>query len=215
MEGRRMDNNYDYWKKRYEDKGGERTVGHKDWSNEEYFLYKKKLCRMLIPIIKLYSNVGCSSTRVLDFGCGIGRFTDILYRYHSYYLGVDIVKVALDRAKKQHGEKSDLDFRLIRDNKLPVKEKEEGFDLIWSCVVMQHIVDDSLLQKYFEQFKTILKKQGCVLFVESLEHPHDTSYMCRRTEKDYENLLDSFSVIHLSSFTIYNGSHGVFLAVVD
>src|SRR6185437_14260590 len=75
--------------------------------------------------------------RVLDLGCGDGRFTAELARVGVAPVGVDIAQAALDRAHAAH---PDLDFRLAPiDGPLPFDDV--SFDVVWTTVVIEHVAD--------------------------------------------------------------------------
>src|SRR5262249_22866943 len=75
--------------------------------------------------------------RVLDLGCGDGRFTQELAVMNAKPIGVDVAQAAIDRAQAAH---PDLDFRLAPiDGPLPFDDV--SFDVVWSSEVIEHVAD--------------------------------------------------------------------------
>ena len=72
------------------------------------------------------------SDRVLDLGCGAGRFLGLL----EDAVGVEISAEAAERAR---ANVPGADVRLIEDDSLPVGHGE--FDLVWCSETLEHIPD--------------------------------------------------------------------------
>jgi SAM-dependent methyltransferase len=90
--------------------------------------------------------------RVLDFGCGAGRFLKGL----PGAVGVEIAQQAVDRARKNV---PGADIRLLEpDGSLPLGHQE--IDLVWCSEVLEHIADvgHALLE-----MRRVLKPGGRVL----------------------------------------------------
>jgi SAM-dependent methyltransferase len=75
--------------------------------------------------------------RVLDLGCGAGRFLRALQRAGAQPVGVEIAEAAAERAR---GNAPDADVRLLEpDGSLPLGHGE--IDLVWCSEVLEHIAD--------------------------------------------------------------------------
>ena len=75
--------------------------------------------------------------RVLDLGCGAGRFVAALREAGTDPVGVDIAEAALERARRNvaGGE-----FRLLEpDGSVPLEHG--SVDLVWCSEVLEHVAD--------------------------------------------------------------------------
>jgi SAM-dependent methyltransferase len=94
--------------------------------------------------------------RVLDLGCGDGRFTAELARVEAAPTGVDIAQAALDRARAAH---PDLDFRLAPiDGPLPFDDG--SFDVVWTTEVIEHVADTA---RWLSEVRRVLVPRGRLL----------------------------------------------------
>jgi SAM-dependent methyltransferase len=94
--------------------------------------------------------------RVLDLGCGDGRFTAELARLGAAPTGVDIAQSAIDRARAAH---RDLDFRLTPiDGPLPFDDV--SFDVVWTSEVIEHVADTA---RWLSEVRRVLVPRGRLL----------------------------------------------------
>jgi len=84
----------------------------------------------------LLDRVGAGE-RVLDVGCGEGRFTAELARVGARVVGIDVAEEPLRRARARHPE---LDLRLVGDGG-GWELADAGFDLVWAGEVIEHVAD--------------------------------------------------------------------------
>jgi 2-polyprenyl-3-methyl-5-hydroxy-6-metoxy-1,4-benzoquinol methylase len=92
--------------------------------------------------------------RVLDVGCGMGRFAEVAASYGAEVLGVDL-SVAVDAANANLGSLPNTAFVQADVFNLPLKE--ESFDFIYSIGVLHHTPDT---QAAFSQLPRLLKPSG-------------------------------------------------------
>jgi ubiquinone/menaquinone biosynthesis C-methylase UbiE len=75
--------------------------------------------------------------RVLDLGCGAGRFVAALREAGADPVGVEIAEAALERARRNV---PGADLRLIEpDGSLPLDHA--SVDLVWCSEVLEHVAD--------------------------------------------------------------------------
>jgi ubiquinone/menaquinone biosynthesis C-methylase UbiE len=94
--------------------------------------------------------------RVLDLGCGAGRFVAALRDAGAEPVGVEIAEAALDRARRNV---PGADLRLVAaDGSLPLGHGE--VDLVWCSEVLEHVPDTIGL---LTEIRRVLKPAGGVL----------------------------------------------------
>ncbi len=110
-------------------------------------------------------------SKVLDIGCGMGRWAEVLIPGSGYYCGTDLspemVKCAKER--NQFPEKSYNflnygfgEFCALPETKLPCR-----FNRLWICGIMMYINDDALLTG-MEQLLDKMDTQAMVYFTETI-----------------------------------------------
>src|SRR5215210_4945580 len=79
--------------------------------------------------------------RVLDLGCGAGRFVAALREIGADAVGVEVAEAALERARRVA---PGADLRLLEpDGSLPLEHG--SVDLVWCSEVLEHVPDASHL----------------------------------------------------------------------
>jgi SAM-dependent methyltransferase len=79
--------------------------------------------------------------RVLDLGCGAGRFVAALREAGAEPVGVEAAEAALERARNNA---PGADFRLVEpDGSLPLDHA--SVDLVWCSEVLEHVGDTAYL----------------------------------------------------------------------
>jgi ubiquinone/menaquinone biosynthesis C-methylase UbiE len=82
-----------------------------------------------------------SGERVLDLGCGAGRFVAALRDHGAEPVGVEIAAAALERARRNA---PGADLRLVEaDGSLPLDHR--SIDLVWCSEVLEHVGDTAHL----------------------------------------------------------------------
>jgi SAM-dependent methyltransferase len=94
--------------------------------------------------------------RVLDVGCGAGRFVAALREAGAEPIGVELAAAALERARRNV---PGADLRLIaQDGALPLDHGE--IDLAWCSEVLEHVPDTVA---FLTEIRRVLKRDGRLL----------------------------------------------------
>jgi 2-polyprenyl-6-hydroxyphenyl methylase/3-demethylubiquinone-9 3-methyltransferase len=94
--------------------------------------------------------------RLLDVGCGEGRFAAELALIGATVLGVDVAEEPLRRARELH---PGLDLRLVADQGvwgLP----DASFDVVWAGEVIEHVADTAA---WLSEVRRVLRPGGRLL----------------------------------------------------
>jgi 2-polyprenyl-3-methyl-5-hydroxy-6-metoxy-1,4-benzoquinol methylase len=94
--------------------------------------------------------------RVLDIGCGEGRFTAELARAGARVVGVDVAEEPRRRARARHPE---LDLRLLGDEG-PWDLADASFDVVWAGEVIEHVADTAA---WLSEVRRVLRSGGSLL----------------------------------------------------
>lgn len=94
---------------------------------------------------------------ILDIGCGTGLYLRMILEKSKEYIGLDLSQDAINIARQLHSENSHARFILGEANQINISDN--SVDLIFCSEVIEHITD---LEKIFDSFKKVLKKDGKV-----------------------------------------------------
>jgi 2-polyprenyl-6-hydroxyphenyl methylase/3-demethylubiquinone-9 3-methyltransferase len=94
--------------------------------------------------------------RVLDLGCGAGRFVAALQRAGADPVGVEVAEAALERAR---AVAPGADLRLLEDDgSIPLEHG--SVDLVWCSEVLEHVADGAHL---LQEARRVLRPGGRIL----------------------------------------------------
>ncbi len=94
--------------------------------------------------------------RVLDLGCGAGRFVAALRAAGVDAVGVELAEAALERARRNV---PGADLRLLEDDgSIPLEHG--SVDLVWCSEVLEHVADGAHL---LQEARRVLRTGGRVL----------------------------------------------------
>lgn len=120
---------------------------------------------------------------IVDFGCGSGRFSDLLAQKCEFLVGVEITPSMLPLAK-QECKSSNIGFVLFDGLNLPIKKGEA--DIIVSINVLQYVTDDSELRKILSELQRSLKSGGKFICIEQVTRNKN------RWQRDHQTYLHFF-----------------------
>ena len=87
-----------------------------------------------------------AGTRVLDVGCGVGRWSRLLAARGADVLGVDLSPTMISQAQRRAVAEGVADRCRFRVQDLPNLDLGEQFDLVLGVTVLQHILDPGALR---------------------------------------------------------------------
>jgi len=91
---------------------------------------------------------------VLDVGCGMGRFTDVVSRWGGKVVGIDL-SLAVEAAHANLGGRANV--RILQADLFHLPFPPETFDIVYSIGVLHHTPD---CEKAFRQLPKFLKPGG-------------------------------------------------------
>ena len=94
--------------------------------------------------------------RVLDVGCGEGRFASELTRRGASVVGIDVAEEPLRRARELHPQ---LDLRVVAGQG-PWDLEDSSFDVVWAGEVIEHVADTAA---WLSEVRRVLRSGGRLL----------------------------------------------------
>lgn len=93
-----------------------------------------------------YDHIDTSGKKVLEIGCGIGRWAEALHDRCESYLGLDFSEELIEIAKKTYEDFDDCHFQLMSATDIKVDELliEPPFDIVIFSGFLMYINDDDL-----------------------------------------------------------------------
>jgi len=90
--------------------------------------------------------------KVLDLGCGNGRFFEVLKDKRVDYIGVDFSEKLIEIAKKRFPE-----AKFLVADALNLPFPNNFFDKVYAIAVLHHIPSKAFRQRFLEETKRVLK----------------------------------------------------------
>jgi ubiquinone/menaquinone biosynthesis C-methylase UbiE len=132
--------------------------------------------------------------RILDAGCGEGHLIEKLYRVNSknLYYGVDIIKVAIEDAKKRC-----LYAKCELGDISKLKYPDKYFDIVVCSEVLEHIFE---YKDVIKELKRVLKSDGYLIIAFPNELNWTISrFLLRRTPIKAPDHVNSFNPTKMKS----------------
>jgi ubiquinone/menaquinone biosynthesis C-methylase UbiE len=143
----------------------------------------------------LKRNIADSDKIILDFGCGVGRFSEKLSQLaNGRTIGVDPIKELLDLAKASDS----VDYKQIIDGRIPIPD--DCIDILWICLVLGGIKEDYLREVCLPEIKRVLKPDSLVCLIENTAESPSGQYWYFRNTNWYAELFSEYNLIHVDSY---------------
>jgi 2-polyprenyl-3-methyl-5-hydroxy-6-metoxy-1,4-benzoquinol methylase len=98
----------------------------------------------------------CTAVRVLDVGCGEGRFAAEVALAGAEVVAIDVAEEPLRRARARH---PDLDVRLVQAEG-PWPLADASFDVVWAGETIEHVADTAA---WLSEVRRVLRSGGSLL----------------------------------------------------
>ena len=105
--------------------------------------------------------------RVLDIGCGIGRWSRALAARGAEVTGVDLSRTMLLEASRRATAQGVAAHCRFLEHDLAALELGEQFDVVLGVTVLQHILDPVALQVVVERLASHMKPDGTLILLEA------------------------------------------------
>lgn len=102
----------------------------------------------------LFNDYLLSGEKVLDIGCGNGRFFE-LCKDKVFYFGIDNSEELIKIAKSRYPE---ANFQVADALNLPFSDNY--FDKVYNIAVLQHIPSREFREQFLKEIKRVLKSEG-------------------------------------------------------
>ena len=132
--------------------------------------------------------------KILDFGCGNGRFTHRLATYFDCSsLGVDSSEYLISLNKPSNQVK----FELLSGFKLTIEDS--SIDLLFICLVLG-AVDGCNLKVVISELERVLRPGGQIMLIENTNANGSSGKWVIRTANDYKDLFKFASLTQKSTY---------------
>lgn len=181
--------------------GRNAVIDHRHPHNQFEYVTKKQK-EILYPILK--SQINQPIKTILDFGCGIGRFSkDLAEIFDCNVVGVDTSKYLIDLCKKE----KNVNYFVV-DEKL--NQIKDTFDLIFVCNVINGIPDQKVFQ-LAEILSNLLNDTGKLFLVEITGKKNVENIWRTRTINKIKDFFPKIDLRRISQYIDIDNEISVFI----
>ena len=135
-----------------------RTASLDDAALDEFFDSGRQHAEYVVARSKDLRGSSYAPSRVLDFGCGVGRMLVPFARFADEVVGVDVSRSMLEQARLNCERAGCTNVRLVVSDD-SIAAAVGRFDLVHSSIVLQHI-DVSRGRRFFERLVDLVAPGG-------------------------------------------------------
>jgi SAM-dependent methyltransferase len=131
-----------------------------NWDGDEFFRSGEL---QFAEVMRVADRLGypAERSRVLDFGCGIGRVTRAMAPYFEKCYGLDISDNMVTQARELNRAWPRCEFQSGGDlGTFP----DDHFDMVYCHTVLQHFPARVLIEAKISEFVRVLKPRGLIVF---------------------------------------------------
>jgi len=100
-----------------------------------------------------------SSSVMVEVGCGLGRMTHYFAERFAHVYAIDVSAEMIKRAKDKWKNLTNVEFILGSGSDLkPIKSN--SIDLVFSYLVLQHVLDEKIVLNYIRESARVLRCSG-------------------------------------------------------
>lgn len=137
------------------------TKKGRQWDLPAFFVTGRREISLLLYQLRRLGHLP-STTRALDFGCGVGRLTQALALTFDEVVGVDVSPTMLRLGDRLNA--AGRRVRYVLNDSLSLDQFASGvFDFVYSDLVLQHLPPSAALT-YITEFLRVLAPGGVVVF---------------------------------------------------
>jgi SAM-dependent methyltransferase len=180
-------------------------MGHAD---DEVAAVTEKQKRVLLPLFR--HQLRGDEKRVLDLGCGPGRFTrDLAALTGGLAVGLDPTRRLLELAPSS----GCVAYVRSRGTEIPVRAG--AFSAVWICQVLGGIVSDRDLVATVAEIRRALERGGLLFLVENTSDRPDGDYWRFRSLDFYRELFRPALLDHLADYDDLGERNSVLSGRID
>lgn len=174
-----------------------KKYGHTGWGDVVIYAYDQQA--RLLAIERILNSLTYNKSIALDFGAGVGDFSNLLSEHFAKVISFDISDNAIKLAQKKYGMKKNIEF-ICNDHIEDIGIPDNKVDFILSVTVLDHILDDFELIRAVRYFETKMKCGGFLILFE-----YSLDYEKNRTSYQRFMKLDEWMTIFLEhNFYLYD-----------
>jgi 2-polyprenyl-3-methyl-5-hydroxy-6-metoxy-1,4-benzoquinol methylase len=128
-------------------------------------------------------------SEVLDVGCGVGRWSQLLARRGAQVTGVDLSPTMLEEARRRMDQEGLGSRCCFREGDIAELDLGRRFPLVLGVTVLQHVVDPLRFEEAVARLARHLSPGGRIVLLEAAptrqRSVHDSSIFRARAASDY------------------------------